>query len=744
MFRKRKPTTRIFWYSLFINIAFMIFIMLKSISSFVGITPIILIFVMIGFIVVTFIMSVIPSFIISRMGKPINTAIEEFGINGILCDETKRKVKKAHYKLSRNVILVQSLFGILIFIFLSIASFSEQTTFDASYFIFLFLVMESIFIVSGMVQVIIFNLMLFKIKAKLGIKKFDKNDKKFGVTFKIMLLVGTLVLSFLVQMYLQWITVLPRMINEEWFLINETIKSEVLEEIGTVVIVGEELEKDESYVKDIPDDVYQKLIKHKEFLEKRVKYYNEIMEKVEDKKITFEETKFIEKTTRKYFKESEKLQTLEEVFEIGNIIELLLSTAICLIIAFIFTRDLKLQIKAIKIKMDDMLEGEKDLSQRLSIVGIDELAQISDRFNRILDQQEKQMSEIISEVNEIKNSSQETDLSVKSVETLISGIEEKSKSVNKLANKQSNDIKVTEESIMMIVDSIRDINKNVSNQAAFVEESSASIEEMISSIESVSKLANDANRVSQALLDVAKSGSKYISNSTSAMRDIKHASDNVSEIITSISEIAKKTNLLAMNASIEAAHAGNAGKGFAVVAEEIRRLAETSGESAKQIIDEITNMTGLIDNGVSLSEKANESFRKILNDIKNSTEHMQNITNAMKEQNVGANEISKSISGVVDSSEHIKDLADNQKEKSELLNENTEKIVSSANEITTASENQKDAVLNIANTINKLKNNSMSTKEAIDKLIKMTSQYKFGNDKNAVKKPGLLMEETTN
>ncbi len=742
MFRKRKPTTRIFWYSLIINIAFLIFIILKSIGSFVGITPVVIVIVAIAFVVVAFIISVIPSLIISRLGKPINLAIEEFKLNSVLCDETKRKVKKSHYKLSRNVVIIQALFGVLLFLILAVSyvvSIPKDGNFDINYLVFLFLVMESIFIVSGMVQIIIFNLMLFKIKTRLGIKKFDKKDKKFGITFKIMLLVGSLILSFLVQMYLQWITALPRMINEEWFLINETIKSDVLEEESAVVIIGEEDEFDDpSSVKEIPDDVYQKLTKHKEFLEKRTKYFNEIMKTIEDKKVTFEESKFIEDTTRKYFKESREFRNLEEVMATGFIIELILSTVIALIIAFVFTRDFKLQIKAIKTKMDDMLEGEKDLSQRLSIVGIDELAQVSDRFNRILDQQEKQMSEIINEVNEINEASRDMDSSVKSVEGLISDIEEKSKSVNNLANKQSNDIEVTEESITLIVESIKDINRNVSDQAAFVEESSASVEQMISSIENVTGLANDANKVSQALLDVAKSGSKYISNSTNAMRDIKHASDTVSEIITSISEIAKKTNLLAMNASIEAAHAGTAGKGFAVVAEEIRRLAETSGESAKQIIDEITNMTELIDNGVSLSEKANESFKRILADIKNTTDYMQNIDNAMREQNIGANEISKSISGVVDSSEHIKGLADNQREKSNLLNDNTKKIVSSATEITEASENQKDAVINIVSTIEKLKNNSISTKEAIDTLIRMTSQYKLGNNEGDVKKPGLL------
>jgi len=579
------------------------------------------------------------------------------------------------------------------------------------------LVYDSVILLAGVIQIMWFNFILADIRDKLNIKSRAYNKKR-GLATKIVFITVVIVIYT------------GSMLITNWLLRTSHIMHEGVRAV----------EYNTLFAKEHKDDVYQVREKDIKIIEERKQSYEKKIE-IFDKFLKLSE----DGLSKEDIKELPQRNTIstytyaeyDDFTTTGirnELIITLISTGVLAVLfgllALLYSRDLRIQISAIKEKIKDMMSGEKDFSKRINVLSYDELSEVSENFNKLLDQQEKQFREIIEKVGNISESAESVNNSLNNVESLIDEVSSKSKSVTTLSKKQHDEVKSAENNISQIVKSIKEIHGNVSEQSAFVEQSSAAMEEMIASIENVTNMATESSKISQELLEVARDGSKYIYNSTNAMKDIKQSSDTVSEIIVSINDIAKRTNLLAMNASIEAAHAGSSGKGFAVVAEEIRKLAETSGESAKQIIDQITNMTELTENGASLSEQADKAFKRIFKDIKNSSDFMKDIASAMKEQNSSANEINKSIFSIVDSSEEIKSLADKQREKSSELTGSTDLIVSSTEDINNATTNQHQSVKNITEKIKELRESMNATKTALGKLNEITSQYKFGGAKD--------------
>ena len=156
---------------------------------------------------------------------------------------------------------------------------------------------------------------------------------------------------------------------------------------------------------------------------------------------------------------------------------------------------------------------------------------------------------------------------------------------------------------------------------------------MAANVKSVSEATEQADGFASKLARAAEAGTSSVSESILAIKKVEESSKKVTEMVSVIAQIAAQTNLLAMNAAIEAAHAGESGKGFAVVANEVRALAESSAKSAKGINAQIKKMVEAVRNGVSLSSKAGEELGLIMEDTTATTGLVRQIAEAMNEQN---------------------------------------------------------------------------------------------------------------
>ena len=225
-----------------------------------------------------------------------------------------------------------------------------------------------------------------------------------------------------------------------------------------------------------------------------------------------------------------------------------------------------------------------------------------------------------------------------------------------------------------ITDIIYALDGRIENQAAAVCQTSASIEEMMSSIKSVTAILAKNSNSMENLVGASRTGNESIQKIWSIMNEIEKDSDSLMEANKIIQTTAAQTNLLAMNAAIEAAHAGDFGRGFAVVADEIRKLAESSAIQVKTISKSLSGLKKLIQSATDFTQKSQTQFDQIVK----MAEEVQNqetvILNAMTEHETGNLQVLEATANINAVTNEIRNSFGDIKTSSAAISRETENL----------------------------------------------------------------------
>lgn len=345
-------------------------------------------------------------------------------------------------------------------------------------------------------------------------------------------------------------------------------------------------------------------------------------------------------------------------------------------------RNLKKRIQETSSLIHEM--GKKgNLAARIDITMLDDFGMLTGSINSFM----AKLSDIITNLRQesavVAESAVNLTVEIESATAALTQMAAACYNITAQGNKQEELIVGVHTDIVGMASSAESIEKEVEDQSSAVQQSSASIAQMVANINSVAEISKKAGNISTTLTSTSTEGNEAIKQAIISIEEIQSSSLEVQNIIKVIQKIASQTNLLSMNAAIEAAHAGTAGQGFAVVADEVRSLAASSAKSAKEINTHINDMVNKINAGVEAIKSAGNAFKNITENVDDTSGLIQTIANAMEEQRVGAKETLDATNYFVASVSKIKTLSEKQTEYSKSVDNAMNTVVEASNNVTT-------------------------------------------------------------
>lgn len=235
-------------------------------------------------------------------------------------------------------------------------------------------------------------------------------------------------------------------------------------------------------------------------------------------------------------------------------------------------------------------------------------------------------------------------------------------------------------SAQVLLQNVDKLNTSSNSAAASLEETAAAIEQITQNIRGSSEHVHNMSTYANKLNKSSNDGQELAKKTTTAMDEINEQVSAINESITIIDQIAFQTNILSLNAAVEAATAGEAGKGFAVVAQEVRNLASRSAEAAKEIKDLVEHATIKADEGKNIADGMIDGYHDLNDNIVNTIKLIEEVSTSSKEQLVGIEQINDAINSLDQQTQENASVATNTKGIAENTSTIAQRIVKNAND----------------------------------------------------------------
>jgi methyl-accepting chemotaxis protein len=381
-------------------------------------------------------------------------------------------------------------------------------------------------------------------------------------------------------------------------------------------------------------------------------------------------------------------------------------------------------LREVRLMLEAISAGGGDLTKKIDIRRHDEIGELSGYFNATLETIRNLVTTIKQEAialfdigNQLSANSTQTASAISQIAAHIRNIQDR-------VINQAEGVTGTNAAMERITLNIEKLNDHIEEQSASVARSSSAIEEMLANIQSVTTTLIKNTENVRALTGASGEGQAGLQAISSDIREIARESEGLLEINGVIQNIAGMTNLLSMNAAIEAAHAGEAGKGFAVVAGEIRKLAEDSGKQSKIIQEVLKKIKGSIDKITLSTETALRKFEVITQEVQIVAEQEESIRNAMEEQSEGSKQVLEAVAKMKDITLMVKSGSQEMYEGSKEVIKESRNLEQVTQEIAGGMSEMSSGADEISRAVNEVRDISDDNRKTVNVLVGEVSKFK--------------------
>jgi methyl-accepting chemotaxis protein len=398
---------------------------------------------------------------------------------------------------------------------------------------------------------------------------------------------------------------------------------------------------------------------------------------------------------------------------------------ISMFIAALIGRSISTPVSHLAYALQDISEGEGDLTRRLDLQSRDEIGDLARYFNITFDKIKNLVSLIHARAASLNEIGEQLSVNMTETASTINQIAVSIWNINGEVRGQTASIGTANEEMSRITSGIDRLNEQVEQQTGAVNQSSGEIEELLTSIQGVRDTLTENARNVQTLAEASGIGRGGLQEVAEDIREIARESEGLLEINAVMQNIAGQTNLLSMNAAIEAAHAGEAGKGFAVVAEEIRNLAESSAEQSKTVSAVLKKIKTAIDAITHATEDVLNKFEAIDSGVKTVENQETRIREAMEEQGKKSRHILDEVSRLRDLTGRVRETSGQMRLGSHAVMQESRGLEASSTEISNGMGEISSGVEQINTAVQKISDLSGNNKEDIISLVGEIAHFKI-------------------